>query len=258
MARRAAAGERQAGSSLRSEYENGRRQFSARRRRSVWLSALWWGPAVVLLGVLAGIGTRFALFGLLVVVLGCAAAIDVGFRRPEALDRLKARADAESGTGKTLRLLQVRGGARTLHDRFFAAADSDPFDVEHLVISPRGVYLVDSKQWHGFDVRMLGTELWVNHVHQDKALAAMCAHAAALGAALGAAAAGDDEVGVVTVTPVLSVHADKLSGTPRVMGGVIVVRPEQLPEILRSADLRWSPVAAGHIAEAAEYLLPPR
>jgi hypothetical protein len=258
MARRGAEGERQAGTSLRTEYEDGLRQFAAKRRRAVWLSAIWWGPAAVLLGVLGGLGTRFGLFGLLVAVLGWAAVIDVGFRRPERLDRLKARADAESGTARTLRLLQLRGGARTLHDRFFAVADTDPFDVEHLVVSPRGVYLIDSKQWHGFDVRMLGTELWVNHVHQAKALAALVANAAALGEALGAAAAGDEEVGVVTVTPVLSVHAEKLTGTPRVMGGVIVVRPEQLPEVLRSADLRWSVAAAGHIADAAELLLPPR
>lgn len=258
MARRGAQGERQPGASLLTAYEDGRRRFSADRRRAVWLSSVWWGPAAVGLGVLAGLGTRFGLFGLLVVVLGWAAVIDVGFRRPQRLERLKARAAAESGTGRQLHLLQVRGGTRTLHDRFFAAGGSDAFDVEHLVIGPRGVYLIDSKQWHGFDVRMLGTELWVNHVHQADALKAMCAHAAALGEALTAAAAGDEEVGVVTVTPVLSVHADKLEGTPRVMGGVIVVRPEQLPEVLRSPDLRWSPAATGHLLDAAEYLLPPR
>lgn len=258
MARRGAEGERQPGTSLRAEYEDGRRAFAAGRRRAVWLSSVWWGPAAVLLGVLAGVATRFALFGLLVAVAALAAVIDVGFRRPERLERLKARADAESGTGRRLHLLQVRGGTRTLHDRRYAAGQAEPFDVEHLVIGPRGVYLVDSKQWHGFDVRMLGTELWVNHVHQAEALKAMVAHAGALAEALTAAAAGDEEVGVVSVTPVFSVHADKLEGTPRVMGGVIVVRPEQLPEMLRSADLRWSPSAAGHLLDAAEYLLPPR
>lgn len=258
MARRGAVGERQPGGSLRTEYEDGRRAFSARRRRAVWLSSVWWGPAAVLLGVLAGVGTRFGLFGLLVAVCGLAAVIDVGFRRPERLDRLKARAEAESGTGRQLHLLQVRGGTRTLHDRYFAAGAEAAFDVEHLVVGPRGVYLIDSKQWHGFDVRMLGTELWVNHVHQADALKAMVDHAGALAEALTAAAAGDEEVGVVTVTPVFSVHADKLEGTPRVMGGVIVVRPEQLPEVLRTADLRWSPTATGHLLEAAEYLLPPR
>jgi len=259
MARRGAAqDQREAGASLRAEYETGRRQFSTDRRRSVWLSAVWWGPALVLLGVFAGLGTKYGLFGLLVVVLGGAAAVDVGFRRPARLDRIKARADAESGTGRALHLLQVRGGARTLHDRFFATVDGEPFEVEHLVVSPRGVYLVDSKQWHGFDVRMLGTELWVNHVHQGDALKALRARADTLGDALGAAARADEEVGVVSVTAVLSVHADGLSGTPRVMGGVIVVRPEQLPEVLRSADLRWSPAASGHIADAAEHLLPPR
>jgi len=260
LARRGAAENepRQAGTSLRIEYEDGRRQWSARRRRSVWLSALWWGPAAVLLGVVAGIGTRYALFGLLVTVFAVAAAIDVGFQRPESLDRIKARADAESGTAKSLHLLQIRGGARTLHDRFFAAGEAEPFDVEHLVVSRRGVFLIDSKQWHGFDLRLLGIQLFVNHVNQADALKAMKQNADALGEALGSAAAADEEVGVVSVTPVLAVHADGLTGTPRVIGGVIIVRPEQLPEVLRSPDLRWSATATEHLTEAADYLLPPR
>jgi hypothetical protein len=224
----------------------------------VWLSALWWGPAAVLFGVIAGVGTKYALFGLLVTVLVIAAVIDVGFRHPQSMDRLKQRADAEAGTARELRLLQLRGGARNLHDRFYSSTSGASFEVEHLVVSPRGVFLVDSKEWHGFDVRLLGLDLFVNHVKQDKAMAEMRANAVELGQALSAAAGGDEEVGVVDVTSVLSVHADGITGTPRVMYGVIVVRPEQLPELLRSAYPRWSASAAGHIAEAAESLLPPR
>lgn len=259
MARRSAVqGGRQAGASLRTEYEQGRKRFAAGRRRAVWLSALWWGPAAVVLGLLGGLGTRYGLFGLLVFVLAVAAVIDVGFRRPRSLERIKDRAAAEAGTAKALHLYQIRGGGRILHDRVLAGAEAGPFDVEHLVISPRGVYLIDSKQWHGFDVRLLGMTLFVNHVDQAEAFAELKAHAAAIGEALGSAAAADEEVGVVSVTPVLAVHADNLTGTPRVMDGVIVMRPEQLADVLRTADLRWSRPAAEHMAEAAEYLLPPR
>jgi hypothetical protein len=259
MARRTAPrDERQAGASLRAEYEQGRKRFAADRRRTVWLSALWWGPAAVLLGLLGGLGTRYALFGLLVFALAVAAVIDVGFRRPSSLERIRQRADAEAGTGRALHLYQLRGGGRTLHDRVFAGPDVEPFDIEHLVVGQRGVYLIDSKQWHGYDVRLLGMDLFVNHVHQGGAFKALKAHAAAVGEALGAAAAGDEEVGVVSVTPVLAVHADNLTGTPRQVDGVIVMRPEQLPEVLRTADLRWSHTAAEHIAEAADYLLAPR
>jgi hypothetical protein len=250
-------GPRQAGASLRAEYEDGRRQWAARRRRAVFLSALWWAPGAVALGLLAGIGTHFALFGLLITVLALAAVIDVAFQRPASLDRIRDRANAESSTARTLGLLKVRGGGHTLNDRFFGAG-GEPFEVEHLVVSPRGVFLVDSKQWHGFDVRLLGTQLYVNHVDQFSALKEMVAHAQALGEALTAAAGANEEVGVVTVTSVLAVHADNLSGTPRVMGGVIVVRPEQLLSVLRGPDLRWSPGAARHLMDAAEYLLPPR
>ena len=250
---------RQAGASLRAEYDETRRQWAARRRRAVWLSALWWGPAAVLLGVLAGVGVKYALFGLLVTALVIAAAIDVGFRHPQSMDRLKARADAEAGTARELRPLQIRGGARTLHDRVYLPFDGgEPFEVEHLVISQRGVYLVDSKEWHGFDVRLLGVDLFVNHVKQDEAMAKMRAHAADLGKALGEAAGSDEEVGVVDVTSVIAVHAEGITGTPRVMYGVIVVRPEQLNEVLRAADLRWSPTATENLLAAAEALLPPR
>jgi hypothetical protein len=258
LARRGAEQPHQAGTSLRAQYEDTRRQWAARQRRSVWLSALWWGPAAVLFGLLAGIGTRYALFGLLVTGLVVAAVIDVGFRHPQSMDRLKERADAEAGTARELRLLQVRGGARSLHDRFYSATSGESFEVEHLVISPRGVFLVDSKEWHGFDVRLLGLDLFVNHVKQDTAMAAMRANAATLAKALTEAAGGNEEVGVVDVTSVLSVHADGITGTPRVMYGVIVVRPEQLPELLRSAYPRWSAATTAHLASVAEVLLPAR
>lgn len=259
MARRAGVQEeRQAGTSLRAEYQQGRKRFAADRRRSVWLSALWWGPAAVVLGLFGGLGTRYGMFGLLVFVLAVAAVIDVGFRRPSSLERIRQRAEAEAGTARVLRLYQVRGGGRMLHDRVFAGPDAESFEVEHLVVGPRGVYLIDSKQWHGFDVRLLGASVFVNHVDQAPAFAQLKAHAAAIGEALGTAAGADEEVGVVSVTPVLAVHADKLTGTPRVVDGVILMRPEQLAEVLRSADLRWSRTAADHMAEAAEYLLPAR
>jgi len=250
-------GARVAGSSLRSTYEDGRRQWAARRRRAVFLSALWWAPAAVAFGLLAGIGTHFAFFGVLVTLLALAAVMDVAFQRPESLDRIKARAAAESSTARTLEMLKVRGGGHIVNDRYFGAS-ADPFEIEHLVVTPRGVFLIDSKEWHGFDVRLLGTELYVNHVHQGSALKEMVGHAQTLGEALSVAAAGDEEVGVVGVSCVLAVHADGLTGTPRVMGGVIVVRPEQLLAVLRAPDLRWSARATGHVANAAEALLRPR
>lgn len=258
MARRGAEQPHQAGASLRVQYEDSRRAWAARQRRSVWLSAIWWGPAAVLFGVLAGVGTKYALFGLLITGLVIAAVIDVGFRHPQSMDRLRDRANAEAGTARELRLLQVRGGARNYHDRFFASPSGASFEVEHLVITPRGVFLVDSKEWHGFDVRLLGLDLFVNHVKQDAAMAQMRANAIELGKALTVAAGADEEVGVVDVTSVLAVHADGITGTPRVMYGVIVVRPEQLPELLRSAYPRWSASATANLAAAAEGLLPPR
>ena len=249
---------RQAGASLRAEYDETHRQWAERQRRSVWLSALWWGPAAVAIGLLAGIGTRYSLFGLLIAVLVIGAVIDVGFRHPQSMDRIKERADAEAGTARSLRLLEIRGGARNLHDRVYLDYDGASFEVEHLVVSSHGIFMIDTKQWRGFDVRLLGHDLFVNHVKQDEALGTMRANAAELGRALAEAAGGNEEVGVVDVTSVICVHADGITGTPRVMYGVIVVRPEQLNQVLRSADLRWSVAATESLVSAAEALLPPR
>jgi hypothetical protein len=118
--------------------------------------------------------------------------------------------------------------------------------------------MIDTKQWNGFDVRLLGLDLFVNHVKQDEAFTQMRANAAQLGKALAEAAGTNEEVGVVDVTSVVSVHADGITGTPRVIYGVIVVRPEQLNEVLRTSALRWSYSATESLVAAAEGLLPPR
>ena len=79
--------------------------------------------------------------------------------------------------------------------------------------------------------------------------------ARALGEALTEAAALDEEVGIVTVQPVLAVHMEKLAGTPRNMLGVTVVTPEQLAPMLRSPDARWSASAVESLVQAANRLL---
>jgi hypothetical protein len=139
-----------------------------------------------------------------------------------------------------------------LHDRMFTAT-TDRFDVEHLVLSPRGAFLIETKRWSG--VKILGASFYVGHVDQFPLFKSLVERAQLLGEALTNAAARDEEVGIVTVLPVLVVHTDELPGTPRNMLGVTVVLPPQLAPVLRSAHARWSPSAVQSLTSAAELLL---
>lgn len=243
-----------AGQSLQAAYSQRYSAWISARRRAAALSALWWGPAIVAVSIIAGVSTHFPFFGLVYLVLATAAVFDVLFRRPDALVRVKSRAHAESETGKLLHAVEIRGKATVLNDRMFTRT-GNPFEIEHLVISPRGAFLIDSKQWHGRAVRIFGKDMYVDHVDRGPMLVQMVANARALGEALTAAAGHDEEVGIVTVQPVLAVHSDALSGTPRNMQGVTVVIPTQLAQMVRSPDVRWSPHAVDSLVKAADQLL---
>jgi hypothetical protein len=102
---------------------------------------------------------------------------------------------------------------------------------------------------------MFGAVMYVDHVDQAPMFKRLVEQARALGEALTEAAALDEEVGIVTVQPVLAVHMEKLPGTPRNMLGVTVVTPEQLASMMRSPDVRWSPSAVDSLVQAANRLL---
>lgn len=243
-----------AGQSLQTAYSQRYGAWISARRRSAALSALWWGPAIVTVSVVAAYSTHFPLFGVLYFVLATAAVLDVLFRKPDTLVRVRERAAAESGTGKALRAVEIRGRAAVLHDRMLVGV-GEPFEIEHLVLSPRGAFLIDTKQWNAHDVRMFGAVMYVNHVDQAPMFKRLVDRARVLGEALTEEAVLDEEVGIVTVQPVLAVHMEKLAGTPRNMLGVTVVTPEQLAPMLRSPDVRWSPSAVDSLIGAANRLL---
>jgi len=241
-----------AGQSLQAAYDQRYSAWITARRRAAALSALWWGPAIAAIAIVAGVSTRYAFFGVLYFILATAAVMDVLFRKPDSLTRIKARAAAESDTGKALHAIEIRGQAAVLHDRMLTGT-ADPFEVEHLVISPRGVFLIETKRWSG--VKMLGTSFYVGHEDQEPVFKKLVERARVLGDVLTAAAANDEEVGIVTVQPVIAIHTDELPGTPRNMLGVTVVIPPQLAPMLRSPDPRFSASAVHSLSTAAELLL---
>jgi hypothetical protein len=241
-----------AGQSLQAAYTQRYNAWLTARRRTASLSALWWGPAIAAIAIVAGVSTQYPFFGVLYFVLATAAVLDVLFRKPDSLTKIKARASAESDTGKALRAIQIRGQATVLHDRMFTGT-ADRFEVEHLVLSPRGAFLIETKRWSG--VKMLGAMFYVGHEDQSPLFKNLVERAQVLGEVLTRAAARDEEVGIVTVLPVLVVHTDELPGTPRNMLGVTVVLPPHLAPMLRSSDPRWSPSAVQSLSAAADLLL---
>lgn len=244
-----------AGQSLRDEYTMRQRQWIVQRRRAAALSATWWVPTLAVLSFVIGETTHFGMFGALVFVLGSAAVLDVMFRRPDSLVRVRVRADAEQDTGRVLDLARIRGGEIALHDRMFVAGAEDPFEVEHLVLSVRGVFLVDSKQWAGRKVQFIGGELYIDQIDQAPMFKEFVEHAQVIGEALTAAGGHDENVGVVTVNPMLVVHSGTVSGTPRTHHGVIILTPAQLAGTLRAPAHRWTVDTVRFMAEAAEVML---
>jgi hypothetical protein len=114
---------------------------------------------------------------------------------------------------------------------------------------------VETKQWEGKSVRMFGTTMFVNNVDQAGLFKELTERSRILGQALTEAAADNDEVGVVTVNPLVAVHHEHLPGTPRQMLGVIVLLPAQLPAVLRAAYPRWQPSTVQSLVTAAELML---
>ena len=164
-----------------------------RRRRTLELAAwtrnlAWRAPLVGAAGITADVLAAQAALpraGL----AGLAAAVLVGWRlrfRPSN----QARTWQRGGQGErhTARLLDrlTRDGYVVFHDVAVPGSDAN---VDHLVIGPSGVFVIDSKQWTG-EVRQGADGLvWHNHYPLDRTLETVCWAARAISRVLGTRAA---------------------------------------------------------------------
>jgi hypothetical protein len=160
-----------------------------RRRRALELAAwtrslAWRGPLVAATGLAAQVlatQARLPRAGL----AGLAVAVLVGWRlrfRPSEQARTWQR--GAHGERRTARLLDrlTRDGFVVFHD--LAVPDS-PANVDHLVIGPSGVFVIDSKQWTG-SVHQTGDGLvWHNNYPLDRTLETIRWEAETLGRLLG-------------------------------------------------------------------------
>jgi hypothetical protein len=195
-----------------------------RRRRATELAAwsrslTWRAPLVMAAGLVAGaLAAQAGLPGAW--LAGLAVAVLVGWRlRFRPSKQAQAWQRGAAGERHTARLLDRLGrdGYLVFHD--MAMPDS-PANLDHLVVGPSGVFVIDSKQWTGQVHQSADGLVWHDHYRLDRTLATVRWQAEALGRLLG-----------VPVAPLVCVHGAQIQGGGLRAQGVAVV-PASL---LRSA-----------------------
>jgi hypothetical protein len=204
----------------------GRSALAAYRRRraeelAAWTRTLAWRAPLVAAAGLAGqvLAAQVGLpqGGL----VGLAVAALVGWRlrfRPSEQARTWQRGAAgERHTARQLRRL-TRDGFVVFHD--LAVPGNTRANVDHLVIGPTGVFVIDSKQWTGSVHQGADGLAWHNHYPLDRTLETVRWEAQVIGRLLG-----------TRIHPLLCVHGAHVHGGGLHAQGVAIV-PAHL---LRSA-----------------------
>ena len=195
----------------------GRSALAAYRRRraselAAWARSLAWRvPLAAAAGLVAQVlATQAGLpHGGLV---GLAAAALVGWRlRFRPSERARTWQRGAHGERRTARLLDrlVRDGYVVFHD---LAVPGSPANVDHLVIGPSGVFVIDSKQWTGSVQQGADALVWHNHYPLDRTLDTVRWEAQTIGRLLGA-----------RVHPLLCVHGAQVHGGGLHAHGVAIV-----------------------------------
>jgi hypothetical protein len=204
----------------------GRSALAAYRQRRAtelagWTRSLAWrAPLVAAAGLTAQVlATQVGLpYGGLV---GLAAAAVVAWRlrfRPSEQARTWRR--GAHGERHTARLLDrlTRDGYVVFHD---LAMPGSLANVDHLVIGPTGVFVIDSKQWTGSVHQSPDGLAWHNHYPLDRTLETVCWEAQIIGRLLGA-----------RIAAMVCVHGAYIYGGGLHAQGVAIVAASQLRSAL--------------------------
>jgi Nuclease-related domain len=176
---------------------------------------------------------------------GLVVAVLVGWRlrfRPSNQARAWQRgAKGERHTARLLHRLR-RDGYVSFHD--LALPDS-PANLDHLVVGPSGVFVIDSKQWTGEVHQSADGLVWHDHYRLDRTLAIVRWQAETLGRLLG-----------VPVAPLVCVHGAHVQGGGLRTQAVAVVPASRLRSAL-GADQVLSEVEVERYAATARTRLHP-
>jgi hypothetical protein len=209
-------------------------------------------------GLLAGRLTPWSLVLLpvLAVVLGAGLTVTTA-RRRELVASWRQGAKGERQTAKLLAKLE-QDGWRVFHD---LAIPGSRANVDHLVIGPGGVWIIDSKLW-GRQVRWDPRHGWM---HGRSAITPelnitrweVAEVEQALVDSLNAAARHLDPPGGIDVHLAWCVHGEPLPGGRLVVDGETIVNPRHLLGLLRAGrGPTLPPAAVEQIAGTAEVVLP--
>jgi hypothetical protein len=210
---------------------------------TAWTRTLPWRVAVIL-GIGAGGG---ALGGLLAprlgLVLGGLAAVAVGWgvRFRSSPDAVAWRRGAV-GERRTARLLGQleRHGWVVLHD---LAVPRSRANIDHLVIGPGGVFVMDSKHYRGRLELDPSGGLWHSRYPLAPTLQAVSFEADQAAQVL-----PDPDVVVV---PIVAVHGAQVPWGKAVVSGVPVVAARRLPSMLRQLPAVLGPERVAGLADQA-------
>jgi hypothetical protein len=212
--------------------------------RAVWTRSLPWRVAAIL-----GVDTAGGVLGSLLVprlglVLGALAAVVIGWglRFRPSRDAVAWRRGAV-GERRTARLLGEleRHGWAVLHD--LAVPGSRANNIDHLVIGPGGVFVIDSKQYRGRLQLDPSGRLWRGHNPLDPALRAV-----SLQADQAAQVLPDPGRAVV---PIVAVQGAQVPWGKVVIDGVPVVPARRLPSMLRALPAVLGPERVAWLADQA-------
>jgi hypothetical protein len=195
----------------------GRSALAAYRRRraaelTAWRRSLAWRAPLVTAAGLTGSALAAQAGVVSATLAGLAVAALVSWRlrfRPSEQARTWQRgAGGERQTGRLLDRLH-RDGYQVLHD---LAMPGTPANVDHLVVGPSGVFVIDSKQWRGSVHQSADGLVWHNHYRLDRTLATLRWQAETLGHLLG-----------IPVAPLVCVHGAHVQGGGLRAQGVAIV-----------------------------------
>jgi Nuclease-related domain len=168
----------------------GRSALAAYRQRratelAAWTRSLAWrAPLVATAGAVAQVlAAQVGLpqGGLVGLVVAALVGWRLRFRPSEQARTWQRGAHGEQHTARLLDRL-TRDGYVVFHD--LAVPDS-PANVDHLVIGPSGVFVIDSKQWSGSVQQGADGLVWHNHYRLDRTLETVRWEAETLGRLLG-------------------------------------------------------------------------
>ncbi|WP_157254941.1 nuclease-related domain-containing protein [Nonomuraea typhae] len=209
----------------------------------------------LVLALLLGVPVGFIIgwqAGLATAALAASAYALARWRNHDAVRTWRRGALGERRTARRLQLLETLGYT-VLHDRALPASRAN---LDHLVIGPTGVHLIDSKQWkrpkiftvRGGRVRTVrGAPRALTPKDVAPALYEASKATKDLRPFLGR---------TVTITPVLVVHGRRFPRST-VVNGVPVLSPGRLSTWLLNQPQALTPELAARVATAARRAFPP-